>query len=79
MPGPGSGGRVFFQVMQATVEPPSVPTGATKTFGVFGPKYQVGTIQRPLENGDWMVEITLLETGEKTAYRLSRVLNDPEA
>jgi len=32
-----------------------------------------------LDDGDWMIEVTLIETGEKTEYRLARALNDPEA
>ena len=58
---------------------PSVPSGVIKTFGEFGPKYQVGPALRPLDDGDWMIEVTLIETGEKTEYRLSRAQNDPEA
>ncbi|WP_312283904.1 DUF5397 family protein, partial [Candidatus Igneacidithiobacillus taiwanensis] len=45
----------------------------------FGPKYQVGRPLRQLDDGDWMIEITLVETGEKTPYRLSRMLDDPQA
>ena len=44
---------------------PSVPCGVIKTFGEFGPKYQVGQPLRPLDDGDWMIEVTLIETGEK--------------
>jgi len=32
-----------------------------------------------LDDGDWMVEVTLLETGEKARYRLTRLCDDPEA
>jgi hypothetical protein len=65
--------------MLATPSLPSVPSGAIKSFGEFGPKYQVGQALRPLDDGDWMIEVTLIETGEKTEYRLTRALNDPEA
>ncbi len=65
--------------MHAVVSPPPVPVGRIKTFGPFGPKYQVGRPLRQLDDGDWMIEITLVETGEKTPYRLSRILDDPQA
>ncbi len=62
-----------------TVAPPPVPVGKIKSFGPFGPKYEVGRILRQLEDGDWMVEVTLVETGEKVEYRLTRLADDPEA
>jgi hypothetical protein len=65
--------------MQTTQTSPTVPVGLIKSFGVFGPKYQVGSALRPLEDGDWAVEVTLIETGEKAEYRLTRVIDDPEA
>ena len=59
--------------------PPSVPIGKIKSFGPFGPKYEVSRLLHPLEDGDWMVEVTLIETGEKSEYRLTRLTADPEA
>ena len=58
---------------------PAVPVGQIKSFGAFGPKYEVGEPLRALEDGDWMVEVTLVETGEKAEYRLTHVNDDPEA
>jgi hypothetical protein len=65
--------------MQATIAPPIVPVGKVKSFGPFGPKYAVGQALRQLDDGDWMIEITLIATGEKAEYRLTRLTNDPEA
>lgn len=65
--------------MHAVVTPPSVPVGKIKSFGAFGPKYEVGKPLRQLDDGDWMIEIVLVETGEKTEYRLTHVNDDPEA
>ena len=56
-----------------------VPVGRIKTMGYFGPKYEVESVIRQLKNNDWMVEITMVETGEKNEYRLSRLLSDPDA
>jgi hypothetical protein len=58
---------------------PVVPTGKIKSFGPFGPKYQVGPVVRPWGDDDWMVEITVVETGEKTEYRWTHLNDDPEA
>ena len=65
--------------MQAAIALPAVPTGKIKSFGEFGEPYEVGQPVRQLENGEWMVGITLIKTGEKTEYRLSRMLLDPDA
>ncbi len=59
--------------------PSPLHPGEIKTFGLFGPKYAVGTPLRQLEDGDWLIEITMVETGEKTEYRLAHLLDDPEA
>lgn len=65
--------------MQAPMAQPSVPVGAIKSFGPFGPKYEVGHALRQLDDGDWMVEVTMIESGEKAEYRLTRLSDDPEA
>jgi hypothetical protein len=65
--------------MLAEVAPPTIPQGKIKSFGPFGPKYEVGSILHPLADGDWMVEVTLVDSGEKTEYRLTHLSNDPEA
>jgi hypothetical protein len=65
--------------MAAVIAPPTVPVGKIKSFGPVGPKYEVGPALRQLDDGDWMVEITLVETGEKTEYRWTRLSDDPEA
>lgn len=65
--------------MQVIVAPPPVPVGKIKSFGPFGPKYEVGKPIRQLDDGDWMVEVTMVETGEKAEYRLTHLTDDPEA
>ncbi|MBX3617490.1 DUF5397 family protein [Nitrosomonas sp.] len=64
--------------MQTTTQP-ELPIGTIKSFGSIGPKYQIGQALRQLDDGDWLIEITLIETGEKTEYRLTHLMNDPEA
>ena len=53
--------------------------GAFKTFGVFGPAYQVIEAIRQLADGDWMMRVRLIETSEEVEYRYTRVLDDPKA
>lgn len=57
----------------------AIPVGKIKSFGLFGPKYEVGQALRQLDDGDWMIEVTMIETGEKAEYRLTRLIDDPEA
>jgi hypothetical protein len=63
--------------MQNVNSPPFIPSGAIKTMGINGPKYEVGNALLQLEDGDWLVEVKLLLTGEKSELRLSRILEDP--
>lgn len=65
--------------MAMTSAGPAVPVGHIKSFGAFGPKYEVGKALHALEDGDWMIEVTLVETGEKAEYRLTHLNDDPEA
>ena len=65
--------------MQVAIAPPPVPVGKIKTFGVFGPKYEIGQALRQLSDGDWMIEVIMVETGEKAEYRWTHLIDDPEA
>jgi hypothetical protein len=65
--------------MPELIAPPTIPVGTIKSFGAFGPRYEVGRALRSLECGDWLVEVMMIETGEKSEYRLSHLLDDPEA
>jgi len=65
--------------MRSLITSSSVPVGKIKTFGKDGPKYQVGQALRQLVDGDWVIQVTLIESGEIVEYRLSRIQDDPEA
>ena len=58
---------------------PSVPVGVIKRFGNLGPAYEVGAVTRCLDDGDWMVSVTLVESQERVEYRVERMLADPLA
>jgi hypothetical protein len=65
--------------MQVGIAPQSIPIGKIKSFGPLGPKYEVGHVLRQLDDGDWLIEVTMIETGEKVEYRWTRLNDDPEA
>ncbi len=65
--------------MQTAAAVPWVPTGQIRSFGSAGPIYEVGQAVRQLDDGDWMVEITMVESGELAEYRLTRLSDDPSA
>lgn len=62
-----------------TVSTPSVRTGMIKCFGEAGPKYEVGRPLRQSDDGDWLIEVILVETGERAEYPLTHLNRDPEA
>jgi hypothetical protein len=67
------------RAMHAVMTTPPIPVGTIKSFGAVGPKYKVGQPLRQLDDGDWMVEVELVETGETAEYRLTNVNHDPAA
>ena len=56
-----------------------IPTGSIKTCGLFGSPYEVGEPAQELPDGDILVNIILVQTGEKELYKLSKLLQDPDA
>jgi len=62
----------------ASAESPHSFVGKINTFGP-GPIYEVGRPLRQQDDGDWLMQITLVESGEVTDYPLSAIKEDPEA
>jgi hypothetical protein len=65
--------------MPTLLEPPPIPVGMIKSFGEVGEKYEVGHALHQIDDGDWLVEIKMIATGETAEYRLTHILDDPEA
>jgi hypothetical protein len=65
--------------MPEVIAMPLIPVGKIKSFGAFGPKYEVGHALRQLEDGDWLVEVKMVETGETAEYRMTHLFDDLEA
>jgi hypothetical protein len=53
--------------------------GQFRTFGFFGPTYQVLEPIKKNNQGDWMLRIQVVETGEETEYPYTQAKDDPEA
>ena len=53
--------------------------GLFRTFGPAGPAYQVRKPLHTLANGDWLMEIEVLESGEVLEYKASKITSDPAA
>ena len=51
--------------------------GSWRRFGVVGPVYQVIGEGSGLPNGDRLMRIRVVETGEELDYQLTKVLDDP--
>lgn len=62
-----------------TMNTVQIPTGTIKTFGLLGIPYEVGEPAQELPDGDILVNIILVQTGEKELYKLSKLLQDPDA
>jgi hypothetical protein len=51
--------------------------GSIRTFGDYGPMYQVTGIAQPDKDGDPRVSLLVIESGETLDYSLEAVLQDP--
>ena len=58
---------------------PSAFVGVIKTFGEFGEPYEVLGVCRPGADGDTLMRIRLVKTGEEAEYSFLHMLEDPEA
>jgi hypothetical protein len=65
--------------MQVLEVAPVIAPSTIKSFGAFGPKYEVLNPLYSLENGDWLFAVKLVETGEEVTYSYADIQNDPEA
>jgi len=62
-----------------TETPAAVPLGTIKSFGDYGPRYEVIAALAALPGGERMVRIRVLESGEEADYPYSQMLKDPDA
>jgi Family of unknown function (DUF5397) len=69
----------FLKVIQSTISPNGIPVGRINSFSPLGPKYRIEQAIRQLDDGDWLVEISMTETGDRMKYRWTDLINHPEA
>jgi len=60
-----------------TIDPASF-IGTWRRFGIVGPVYEIIGQDKVLDNGDWLMRVRVLETGEEVCYRLKDILDDPK-
>ena len=51
--------------------------GTWRRFGVVGPVYEILGFDHRGVDGNWIMQIRVLESGEDLAYKLADVLADP--
>lgn len=61
----------------STLPLPTKLVGTWRRFGVAGPVYEIVHAGAELEDGDRMMRVRVLETGEEVDYRLTDILEDP--
>jgi Family of unknown function (DUF5397) len=54
------------------------PASIVGTWRRFGPVYQVIAEGDALPNGDRLMRVRVVETGEEVDYRLTKILDDPQ-
>jgi hypothetical protein len=65
--------------MPVPKDTPNLPIGKIKTFGKHGPYYEIKDIGYQGEDGEWMIPIRVVESGEELDYRYTRLALDPDA
>lgn len=51
--------------------------GTWRRFGAAGPVYEILSAGKELPNGDRLMSVLVVETGEKVDYKLRDILDDP--
>lgn len=56
---------------------PSALVGTWRRFGVAGPVYEIVGEGEKLPDGDCLMRILVVDSGEEVSYRLTDILDDP--
>ena len=57
--------------------PPESLVGTWRRFGVAGPVYEVVGVGREEPNGERIMCIRVVESGEEADYKMTEILDDP--
>ncbi len=60
-----------------TLLPPDNLVGTWRRFGRLGPVYEIIAPRNRLPDGDRLMRIRVIETGEEIDYRVTHILDDP--
>jgi hypothetical protein len=52
--------------------------GTWRRFGAAGPVYEIIGTGHGLPDGDCLMRVRVVETGEEVDYRLAEILDDPQ-
>jgi hypothetical protein len=64
---------------RSPVPGPQDLVGTYRTFGSYGPTYEVTRVLREIDEGDTVLLLTVLETGEQVEALYSHIVQDPGA
>ncbi|NTW70590.1 MAG: DUF5397 family protein [Chlorobiaceae bacterium] len=62
----------------ATLPLPTSLVGSWRRFGLLGPVYEIIAVGKNLPNGDLLMRVRVVESGEELDYRFTDILNDPK-
>ena len=57
---------------------PAQFVGTWRRFGVSGPVYEIVSAGEKLPNGDFLMRVRVVESGEELDYKLADILDDPK-
>jgi Family of unknown function (DUF5397) len=57
--------------------PPERLVGTWRRFGVAGPVYEIVGVGREEPNGERIMRIRVVESGEEADYKMTEILDDP--
>ncbi|CAK0758816.1 DUF1905 domain-containing protein [Azospirillaceae bacterium] len=52
--------------------------GRWRRFGLVGPVYEILGKEKDLPDGDSLMRVRVVETGEEIAYKLTDIMDDPK-
>jgi hypothetical protein len=61
----------------AKLPQPANLVGTWRRFGAVGPVYEIIGTGQDLPDGDRLMRVRVVETGEEVDYRLAEILDDP--
>jgi len=56
---------------------PETLLGTWRRFGLVGPVYEIISLGREMADGDRLMRVRVIETGEELDYRFSDIMDDP--